>query len=127
MQRHLVTLFFLLLSLAPGAQAQRGRFREGNPFAPPQATVHYAPDRDYDLLHVAIDLQVDAAKQTFKGTVVNTLATLHDGLKSITLHCGENLNVQECLLGGRKTTFTRAGEPLQVASPNPCPRVSRSP
>src|SRR5437762_341142 len=98
MTRRLVALFLLLLAAAPGARAQRGRFREGNPFAPPQATVHYAPDRDYDLLHVAVDLDVDAGKQTFKGTVVNTVAPLRDGLKTVPLHCGTNLTVQECLL-----------------------------
>jgi aminopeptidase N len=106
---HLAASFFTLsivlsLSLTP-ARGQDDT--EGNPFQPPQATVHYAPNRDYDLKHVAVTLNVDWAKRAFEGTVVNTLAPLRtDGLKTIRLNCGNTLDVHSCTVNERTVPFT---------------------
>ena len=103
--------FLLVLPLAVAAQQARP-----NPFAPPLAKVQYAPDRDYDLQHVALDLDVDYAKRAFRGVVVNTLAPLRDGLTTIRLHCGANLNVDACELSGQGARFTREGDILYAAT-----------
>jgi aminopeptidase N len=109
----------LLLVLPPAAAARQAR---PNPFAPPQAKVQYAPDRDYDLQHVALDLDVDYARLAFRGVVVNTLAPLRDGLTAVTFHCGANLNVEACQVAGQDALFTREGDTLKVTSPQPLPR-----
>jgi aminopeptidase N len=111
----LAAAIFLLLgaSLPPG-QAQSP---PDSPFAPPRATLHYAPDRDYDLVHIALDLNVDYAKRAFQGVVVNTLAPLRDGLTTIRFDCGANLKVTSCELGGQTATFTRDGDTLKITAP----------
>ncbi len=113
----------VVLCLVPAAcaHAQFPFGRGGNPFAPPQAKITYAPDRDYDLRHVAVRLTVDAAKQAFSGEVTDTLAPLGDGLKVARLHCGEGLRVSRCEVDGKETTFTREGNILKVALPAPAP------
>src|SRR5437588_33572 len=52
----------------------------GNPFKPPQATVHYAPDRDYDLLNISVDLTEDWPSHVNSGNANNRLAALRYGL-----------------------------------------------
>lgn len=110
-------LLLLVLPLAVAAQQARP-----NPFAPPLAKVQYAPDRDYDLQHVALELDVDYAKRTFRGVVVNTLAPLRDGLRTIRLHCGANLNVEACELSGQGAKFTHEGDILKVDAAQPLSR-----
>src|SRR5215831_1850034 len=83
----IVFLLPVLLFVVAFVQAQQAPAPPPSPFAPPQAKVHYAPDRDYDLLHIALDLKVDYAKLAFHGVVVNTLAPLRDGPTAITFHC----------------------------------------
>ena len=93
-----------------------------NPFAPPQATLHYAPDRDYDLVHLAVTLNIDYPHRTFTGLAVNRVSALHDGLKILTFHCGKNVKVSSCTVGGETTTFTREEARLLVVVPKPLAR-----
>jgi aminopeptidase N len=88
--------------------AQDGGDAQGNPFQPPQATVHHAPDRDYDLKHVAVTLNVDWTKRAFEGTVVNTLAPLRaEGLSRVRLNCGtDKLDIRSCAINGQTAPFT---------------------
>ena len=71
------------LALATFAPAQGN-----NPFTPPRATLHYAPDRTFDLQHVSVELSVDYPNKTISGKSVNTLAPLRNGLTSIELMAG---------------------------------------
>ncbi len=71
-----------IASLARGQQTQA----PPTTIAPPQAKNQYAPDRDYDLRHLALDLNVDYAKLAFQATVINTLAPLRYGLTTIAFH-----------------------------------------
>jgi aminopeptidase N len=107
-------LLLVVLPLAVAAQQARP-----NPFAPPLAKVQYAPNRDYDLQHVALDLDVDYAKRAFRAVVVNTLAPLRDGLTTIRLDCGANLNVEACELSGQSAKFTHEGDILKVDAAEP--------
>ena len=88
-----------------------------SPFQPPQAKRFYAPDRDYDLQNVFVDLRVDYKKRAFSGMTVNRLAPLKDGLRAVRLYCGESLRVADCAIDGRPATFTREGDRLLVAVP----------
>lgn len=47
----------------------------------------------------------------------DTLAPFYDNLQTITLHCGPNLDVTQCLIDGKRAAFTRNGEILSV-TPN---------
>lgn len=85
--------------------------------ASPQAKIQYAPDRDYDLLQVSVDLRVDYGTLTLSGTAVNRLAPLRDGLAVIVLDCGKNLTVDGCAIDGQPAVFSRVGDKLRVAAP----------
>lgn len=114
-----------ILSIAVVAQAQQGP--QSNPFASPQAKFQYVPDRDYDLLRVALDLSVDSEELALRGVVVNTLAPLREGLTTINLHCGANLNVETCEISGRKAEFVRGGDLLKITSSQPLTRGKQIP
>jgi len=60
--------------------------------------MQFAPDREYDLLRVALNLKVNYAKRAFRGIVVNTVKPLRDPLTLLTFHCGPNLKVEACKL-----------------------------
>lgn len=120
----LVLLTLVLLFVAPSAwaqqaaaPAQQAQTPPSHPFAPPQAKVQYAPDRDFDLLHVALDFKVDYAKLAFQGVVVNTLAPLRDGVTTVTFHANEVLKVQSCEVAGQKAACGREGELLKITAP----------
>ncbi len=98
------------------ADAQRGG---GNPFAPPNASIHYALDRDYDLQDLSVDLNVDYANLTFSGFCVNTLAPLRDGLKVIQMMAAQDLHITSVSIDGLNATFTRSGKMLSISSPMP--------
>jgi len=51
---------------------------------PPPA--RYAPDRDFDLLHTALDLRIDLDQGSIAGTSAITAASLHDDLEQVRLH-----------------------------------------
>jgi aminopeptidase N len=113
------TLGVSLLTTAPGHAQRRG----ANPFAPPGAKLNYAPDRVYDLKHVAVTLNIDYPNRKFSGVSVNTLAPLRpDGLTLIPLMCGRGLDVQEVLVDGKAATFTRDGGRILITAPAPIPQ-----
>jgi len=89
----------------------------GNPFAPPQATIHYAPDRTCDLLHVSIDLDVDYPNRTFTGRAVDTLAPLRSGLTEITLNAGPVMTIDRLTVDGKPVTPRRDGRKLVIPVP----------
>ena len=89
----------------------------GNPFAPPAATIHEAPNRTCDLTNVNVALDVDYPNKTFKGHVVNTLSPLRSGLVEILLHAGADLTITNVTVDGASTTIKRDGENLLVAVP----------
>lgn len=109
----------LLAFPLPGyAQGQRG-----NPFKPPIAKVFYAPDRDYDLKHLVVTMEVNYDKKTFSGTTVNTLSPIRPaGLTIIRLNCAASLEVQQCSVDGKPAQFTRDGSMLKVTAPEEIPQ-----
>ncbi|MDR3691767.1 MAG: M1 family aminopeptidase [Fimbriimonas sp.] len=103
------------LAATSSAQFQRGG---GNPFTPPNASLHYALDRDYDLLDLSVDLDIDYDHLTFAGTATNTLAPLRDGIKVIRLMAGPDLKINSATVDGKNATFTHEGRSLLVAAPD---------
>ncbi len=90
--------------------------------ASPEAKITYAPDRDYDLLKVSLDLRTDYDHLTLSGTAVNRLAPLRGGLTDIAFDCGANLKVEACALDGQPAAFTRSGDKLKISTPGPLER-----
>jgi aminopeptidase N len=118
-------LFILyLIFTASVALSQQAQEPPPNPFAAPLAKFQYAPDRDYDLLHVALDMNVDYAKLSFQATVTNTISPLRDGLTLIRFHCGANLNVEAVEIDGRKAAFTHDGDILKIIAPQSLVRAN---
>jgi aminopeptidase N len=81
-----------------------------SPFAPPRAKLQYAPDRDFDLKHIAVTLDIDYDKKTFTGRADSTLTPLRSGLRQVRLHCGAGLDVSACHLDDKPAFFKREGE-----------------
>lgn len=90
--------------------AQQGQ----NPFLPPQAKIQYAPDRTFDLLHVAVVLDVNPSTKTIKGVVTNSLRPLRGGLTTITLHAGTILDIDALTVNGVAAKYARSGENLDI-------------
>ncbi len=110
MNPRLLTLSFLLVF--PGvASAQNS-----NPFAPPRAKLHNAPDRTCDLLHVAVDVDVDDPNRTFRGRSVSRLSPLRPGLTEVILHAGKSLQIARVLVNGTSARYRREEENLVVAT-----------
>ncbi len=86
-----------------------------SPFQAPQASVHYALDRQFDLTHYSVVLDVDYDKRAIKGTVTNFLRPLRGGLQSLTLHAGTDLKIVSVKVNGVDTAYSRIGEELRVA------------
>ena len=58
-------------------------------FALPGDRAHYAPDRPVDVRHVALDLTVDFANKTLRGTCATTVSALFEDVREVTLQAAE--------------------------------------
>ena len=102
---------------APPIRRGGGRAARGSNFFA-RSRVIYAPDRDYDLRHVAVTLNVDYPNRRFTGEVVNTVAPLRsEGLTTLRFFCGGGVTVNACRVNGTNTTFRRDGVFLLVDAP----------
>ena len=115
------TLFVaaMLLGIVGSSYAQviDGEPRRNNPFLPPSASLHYALDREFDLLDISVDLDIDAVNYGFSGQAVNTLAPLRDGLKSLHLMAGRELKISAVTVDGQNASFTHEGRSLVIKLP----------
>lgn len=87
-----------------------------NPFAPPRARLHYAPDRTCDLIHVAVEVDVNWEGRSIAGKTVNTMSPLRDGVEEIMIHAGPQLDIQGVKLDGRTVPFKHEGRELWVTT-----------
>jgi aminopeptidase N len=106
-------------TVTPSPGATPAADAETDPFKPPHASLHYAPDRDYDLEHLAVTLSIDAVRHTFAGTAVNTLTPLLLPLTVVRLNCGPALTVLRCSVDGVTAPFARDGDWLRVTPAHP--------
>ncbi|WP_309712679.1 M1 family aminopeptidase [Armatimonas sp.] len=113
-----LTLLFAALGLAalPASAQRRGG---GNPFTPPAAKLQYAPDRDFDLQHLKVELDIDWPGRKFTGTATNTVAPLRDKLTVLRFHAGKNIEVKTAESAGKSLGFTRDGDIVSVSFPAP--------
>lgn len=78
-----------------------------NPFAPPQASLHYALDRTCDLQHLDITMDVDYPNRLIKGKTVNTLSPLRSGITEVKLMAGKSLTINSVLYNGAPAKYRR--------------------
>ncbi len=107
------SLACVLAVVATSCFAQFGP-RSGNPFAPPAATIHYAPDRTCDLTHIRVDLDVDYATKTYKGRSENTMVPLREGITAVRLMAGPALKISKVTVDGRDAAYDRKGRDLMI-------------
>jgi len=107
-------LFALALAHSPVAQ-------QNNPFLPPRASTHYAPDRTCNLLNVDVSVDVDYPGRKITGHVVNTMAPLRDGIKEIILNAGTEVDIGKVTVDGQAAKYRRDGRDLYITTP-PEPR-----
>lgn len=105
------------LSLLSIVQAQGGSRGTKSPFSAPDATVHYAPDRSYDLQNLVLDFNVDYPNRLFTATATNTLVALRDGVTQLRFHAGESTKIDGVELNGQRAQFTRDEVGILVACP----------
>lgn len=120
MKSKLIPLFIVVILVMIGAVNRlsvRAQPPTANPFS--SAERQSAPGRDFDLIHVALDLTIDYPKLSFQGVVVNTLVPLRDHLTHVKLYCGANLNVESTAISGIKAPFTREGDFLTITPAAP--------
>ena len=91
-------------------------YAQRNPFAPPAATLHFAPSRTCDLIHVAVDLDVDYPNRTFTGKSVSTLAALREGISEIILHSGPSLTINSVKVGGKVAPYRIVGKEMFITT-----------
>jgi aminopeptidase N len=91
--------------------------QRSSPWAPPIASLHYAPDRTCDLQHVAVTIDVDYPKREFTGHVVNTMSPLRDGIRVVRLMAGQILRLDKVTVDGAVATYRRDGKDLFIDTP----------
>lgn len=77
------------------------------------APLQYAPDRGFDLQHVAVRLDIDYTKRVFRGASSNILVALRDQAPLV-IHAGENLNIESVQLDGKAAAYKRTGSQLTI-------------
>ncbi len=107
-----VGLLALLVATSPAQGQSRG---VKNPFSPPDASIHYAPDRQYDLQNIDVDLTIDYPNRAFSGQTVNTLRALRDGTTSLKFHAGD-MKIDGVELDGAPAQYKRVDDGVEVAT-----------
>lgn len=109
------------LTLSLPASAQRG-----NPFSAPAGKTQWAPDRDFDLIHVKVETDVEAGKRFFTGATTSTLVPLRGDLGRIRLHAAKSLEIKGCAVDGVSATSSRDGDILVVVPRKPIARGAKA-
>ena len=109
-----VLLSLVTLALVAVTFAQGGSMGAQNPFSAPDATVHYAPDRTYDLLNVVYTFDVDYPHRSFRATATNTANALLSGTTKHRLHASRRLAIDSVTVNGTTAKFSRDDEGILV-------------
>lgn len=88
------------------------------PFPLPGDKPHYAPDRQYALKHLFIDVALDFPNKSVYGRVLSTLNAVNDGLTQIVFDAAD-LSIESIRQGDTGLDFRREGEKLYITLPKP--------
>jgi aminopeptidase N len=86
-----------------------------NPFLPPQAKVHYEPERQYDLQHVKIEIKIDWPRRLIAGKVTHTVEMFRTSPEA-QFDAAATLKINTCSVNGQPAKFEHAGGKLKVQS-----------
>lgn len=111
LRRPLVSLALVALASLSALSSAQGR---RNPFDPANLKPQYAPDRQFDLIHVELDLEVDYPGRMLRGKVVNHVSPFRTTGEPLLIHAGESLEVLETTVNGRAVPFKREGRNLYI-------------
>lgn len=106
--------FAICVVTAAAAGAQGGSRGAKNPFSAPDATIHYAPDRTYDLQNLSLDFVLDYPDRLLTATAVNTLSPLRDGITELRFHANPHILIDSVQLNGVDDHYTRDDEGILV-------------
>lgn len=108
---------WLALALVSYAHAQGGSMGVDNPFSAPDATVHYAPSRTFDLLDVSYSFDVDYPNRKFSAVAVNTATALLSGTTQHRLNASRRLSIDSVEFNGRPAKYSRDDEGILIETP----------
>ncbi len=83
------------------------------PFVLPSSTVHYARDRNVDIRHVKLELNVNPEKKVLEGTVSIDLTPIVDNVTRLQFDAVE-LDVKDVKLNGRQVSFENTGRNIVI-------------
>ncbi len=83
------------------------------PFILPGAKPHYTPDRPGNVQHIYLDLVLDIANQSCRGSNTITLKPVQSGLTTLTLDA-EDLNIESVQINQVNQPFHYDGKQLQI-------------
>jgi aminopeptidase N len=104
----------LLAESSGGALQQKRRA-----YALADAKPHFAPDRPCDIVHIALTLQLDIARQSLRGTCATTVRAVQETVPSLTLDAVDLQIVQVRQVGGALLPYDYDGQRLRVTFPEP--------
>jgi aminopeptidase N len=82
-------------------------------FALPGARPRYAPDRQFDVKHIRIDLDIDVDAKRIEGTCALTISPIAPGLQRLQLDAVE-LEIAQVTCGGKRLEHGHDGKVLTV-------------
>lgn len=90
------------------------------PFPLPGDKPHYAPDRQYALNHIAIEISVDFPNQSVEGVTRLTVTPVNNGLTELDFDAGE-MEIKAVHLQGQEQPlkFRQEGEKLKISLDSP--------
>ncbi|HMS56976.1 MAG TPA: M1 family aminopeptidase [Fimbriimonadaceae bacterium] len=91
--------------------------QQANPFLPPRATYRVAPNRQFDLQHVLINIDVDEPTRTVKGHSENTLTLIKSGVENLVLHAGKGMKVSAVWVNGSQAPFNHDPTKEELSTP----------
>ncbi len=89
------------------------------PFAFPGTKRRYAPDRQVDIRHSALDITIDPREVHISGSVTHTVAALTKGVSKVKLHAGELVIDGVTGSDGNALSFQHEGMDLTIQLPTP--------
>lgn len=100
-----------------GAARQQGR----RTFAQVDAQAHYAPDRLYDVVHIALTVQLDIAHQSLRGTCATTVRAISE-VATLTLDAVDLQITQVRHAQGAGLSYDYDSRHLRIPLDTPLPR-----
>lgn len=104
-------LFFTQIVCLTGTNLTLAQYADG------LATVHYGPNRTYDVQHMKLEISLDEIKKTVSGKVTYTLTPLNNNLKEIDLDCVDLTITKAYLSDGTNLALENSDGKLKIKLP----------